>query len=160
MIVIVMGVSGSGKTTVGKLLAKKIATPFFDADDFHPQTNIDKMSNGIPLNDDDRMPWLNALKTQIDIWNNRDGGVLACSALKESYRHLLNSAKAPINWVYLKGSFDLIHSRLEQRKAHYMGSAMLKSQFETLEPPEDAITVSIEQQPEDIVTEILEKLPL
>ena len=158
MIVIVMGVSGSGKTTIGKLLSKTLHIPFYDADDFHPQENISKMSSGIPLNDSDRLPWLKELSNQIKLWNTKDGGVLACSALKTSYRDILNANDIPITWVYLEGSFELIKSRLEKREHHYMDGSLLKSQFDDLEKPKQAITISIDQKPEEIVKTIVQRL--
>lgn len=153
-----MGVSGSGKTTIGKLLAESLDIPFYDADDFHPEANVKKMSSGIALNDEDRLPWLLELSKQMALWNTKNGGVLACSALKESYRRILKSTDTKINWVYLEGSFDLIKTRLEKREHHYMDSSLLKSQFETLEKPKEAITVSIEQTPIEIVETILQEV--
>jgi len=108
MVIILMGVSGCGKTTVGELLAKKLSLPFFDADDFHPVENVKKMQSGMPLNDDDRKPWLDELARQIKKWNRNDGAVLACSALKEKYRQILrgNSNREDVQIVYLKGTKD------------------------------------------------------
>ena len=156
--IIVMGVSGCGKTTIGQALAKRLHLPYYDADDFHPQSNIDKMENAIPLTDDDRMPWLTRLANQINTWEEQGGAVLSCSALKESYRNLLASKCDEITWVYLKGSFELIQSRLEEREGHYMKSALLQSQFDTLEVPDYGIHVNIESAPEHIISEIISKL--
>lgn len=156
--IVVMGVSGSGKTTIGKGLAKQLGLPYFDADDFHPASNIEKMKHGIPLNDKDRMPWLNLLANQMKIWDEQGGAVLSCSALKESYRKLLASKSKPINWVYLKGSFEVIQSRLEQRAGHYMKSGLLQSQFDTLEEPHYGIHINIENTTEEIIANIISKL--
>lgn len=156
--IIVMGVSGCGKTTIGQGLAKQLHLPYYDADDFHPSTNVEKMKNGIPLNDNDRWPWLNSLADRIQTWDNQGGAVLSCSALKESYRTLLASKSRNVEWVYLKGSFELIQSRLEEREGHYMKSSLLQSQFDTLEEPDYGIHVSIENTPESIISTILSKL--
>lgn len=158
MIYIVMGVSGSGKTTIGKLLATRMDIPFYDADDFHPQENIRKMSSGTALTDHDRRPWLNRLTEEIQKWSEIQGAVLACSALKKSYRDLLEGNKPEtIRWIYLKGSKEVILRRMENRR-HYMPPALLDSQFETLEEPSDAITVSVSDPPDVIVEQILMKL--
>ena len=158
MIIVIMGVSGCGKTTIGKSLSKKINLPFYDADDFHTDANIEKMKNGQALNDDDRKPWLEALSTYILEWESSNGAILACSALKEKYREILSSKTKTINWVYLSGSFDVIKNRLEQRNQHYMKSTLLKSQFNTLEIPNYGLQISIEQPISDIVTTIALKL--
>ena len=138
-----MGVSGTGKTTIGKLLAKNLNIPFFDGDDYHPKENIDKMSSGKALDDDDRYGWLAALN-ELAIENRKSGAVIACSALKEKYREQLktNIEKEAV-FVYLEGSFEEVESRLDNRKGHFMTSDLLKSQFDTLEPPNGEITVSI-----------------
>lgn len=150
----VMGVSGCGKSTIGKMLAKSFAIPFFDGDDYHPEANVQKMANGNPLNDNDRKGWLKSLNS-LAKGNQEKGAVIACSALKEIYRLQLEQNIAPqTNFVYLKGTFDEIFERLQQRKEHFMPADLLKSQFDTLEIPEDVITVSIQLNPEDIITEI------
>jgi len=154
MLVIVMGVSGCGKSTIGEALAKNLNIDFFDADDFHPQSNIDKMKNGIPLNDNDRKPWLLNLAKQLTTWDKNRGAILACSALKESYRQLLMSKTKKIQWVYLSGTFQLIKSRMESRPGHFMKAEMLKSQFNTLEVPEYGIHIKIEKDPSIIIKEI------
>ncbi len=159
MVFIVMGVSGCGKTTVGKLLAEKINLPFFDADNFHPSENVTKMSSGEPLNDNDRKPWLEILAEKIEKWNRSDGAVLACSALKESYRKLLISKSTDVQFVYLNGAKDIILQRMKNREGHYMPPDLLDSQFEALEEPGDeAIHVSIKQTPKEIVDRIIEMI--
>lgn len=159
MVYIVMGVSGSGKSTIGSLLAEKLGVPFFDADDYHPAQNIKKMNNGIPLTDADRQPWLRQLASQIRTWNKEKGAVLACSALKRAYRNCLEGAESDnIRFIYLKGSKSEILGRLQNRRDHYMPPSLLDSQFEALEEPSCALTVSITATPEQIVSQILMKL--
>lgn len=160
MIIVIMGVSGCGKTTIGKSLSKKINLPFYDADDFHTDANIEKMKNGQALNDDDRKPWLESLSTHILKWESSSGAILACSALKEKYRVILSSKIANINWVYLSGSFDVIKNRLEQRNQHYMKSTLLKSQFDTLEVPNYGLHISNKKPINEIVSIITSKLNL
>jgi gluconokinase len=155
MITIVMGVSGSGKTTVGKLLAQSLNWDFSDADDFHPSANIEKMSLGIPLEDADRLPWLLQLQAAIDRWLLENKNVvLACSALKASYREMLCRDQQRMKIVYLKGSFHLLATRLKTRENHYMKADLLLSQLETLEEPEDAMIVDASQPLELIVRQI------
>ena len=155
MIVIVMGVSGAGKSTIGKMLAAKLNWGFCDADSLHPPANIEKMSKGIPLTDADRVPWLLAMQNAIARWLQEDRDmVLACSALKSSYRDILVSDRSKIRLVYLKGSFQLIQERLKQRQNHYMSLDLLQSQFDTLEEPEGAIYVDISQPMDAIVQQI------
>lgn len=153
-----MGVSGSGKSTVGKLLAKKLSLPYYDADDFHPSSNVEKMSSGQPLNDADRKPWLLSLANHIHDWNNKKGAILACSALKQSYRDLLRSKSNDVQFIYLEGSKDLILQRMKNRTNHYMPPELLKSQFDTLEEPANAVTVTINHPPGDIVNQILKSI--
>ncbi len=151
MIVVLMGVSGSGKTTVGELLSERLGWPLLDADDFHPPENIEKMRSGIPLTDEDRWPWLdrlNGLLREKD--SNGESALLACSALKQKYRDRLAAGLKDPRWVYLKGSFELIEARLKARKGHYMKAGLLKSQFATLEEPLDAITAEIGTTPEAV----------
>ena len=153
-----MGVSGSGKSLIGQLLAKQLGHPFLDADDYHPQANIDKMSSGIPLNDQDRLPWLEHLNGVAQT-HLETGCVIACSALKQKYRDLLSMLiQDHSEWIYLKGSYDLIFKRMSQRKNHFMDPNMLRSQFEALEPPLNAIEVSIDQSPEVMLLQIQNKL--
>lgn len=151
-----MGVSGCGKTTVGQKLAERLGWKFYDADDFHPPENIAKMSKGIPLTDDDRHPWLKALHGLIsrELQANRSG-VLTCSALKERYRRHLMQGNPGTRLVYLKGSYELILERMQPRRGHYMKPEMLHSQFEDLEEPADALTVTVEIPPGEIVDRIL-----
>lgn len=151
MIVVLMGVSGVGKTTVGKLLSERLGWPLLDADQFHPPANIEKMHSGIPLTDDDRWPWLdrlNGLLKEKD--SNGEGALLACSALKQKYRDRLAAGCSDLRWVHLKGSFELIESRMKARKGHYMKAGLLESQFAALEDPVDAITADISAAPEAI----------
>lgn len=154
----VMGVSGSGKTTIGESLAKELAIPFYDGDDFHPKENVKKMAAGHPLNDEDRKSWLlrlNALSRE----NSKNGVVIVCSALKQSYRKILKKGvEDQTVFLFLSGSFKTILDRMQKRKGHFMPPDLLKSQFETLEIPKDALSVSIDQKPEEILAEILLKL--
>lgn len=155
MIIIVFGVSGSGKTTVGQLLAKELGWEFFDADDFHSPANVEKMRNGIPLTDEDRGDWLDGLRDLIS--EKLAGGndaVLACSALKEGYRQKL-AVSGQVKFAYLKGDHRLIAERLADRKDHYMPPGLLQSQFDTLEEPEsDVLTLDAELSPDDLVKQI------
>jgi len=152
-LIIIMGVSGSGKTTVGQSLAQELNLSFFDADDFHSASNKEKMSSGIPLTDQDRIPWLETLHNLCSSYKEK-GLVLACSALKHSYRVLL-SENLTIEWVYLKGSFELIYSRMHARTTHFMPPNLLQNQFDILEEPTDAYTVSINQSVESIVSALV-----
>jgi gluconokinase len=157
VILIVMGVVGAGKTTVGSLLARRLGWQFADADDFHPAANVEKIRNGIPLDDSDRAPWLAALRDAILRWNvERGNAVLACSALKRKYRDELRVDG--VRFVYLKGDYELIHGRLRDRRGHFASDSILRSQFEDLEKPEDAITVEVDKTPDAIVSEIIDKL--
>jgi gluconokinase len=154
---IVMGVAGSGKTSVGRALAARLKWDFYDADDFHSQANIAKMSAGIPLDDSDRAPWLDSLHDLVEssLTRNRPG-VLACSALREHYRQRLLEGNKGVQVIYLKGSYDLIWSRISSREAHYMQPAMLQSQFEALEEPSSALAVDISLSVDEIVQVILQ----
>ena len=156
---IVMGVAGSGKTTVGRALAHALDWPFHDADDYHPQANIDKMAQGVPLDDSDRRPWLERLHKLItSSLQSGDSLVLACSALKESYRAALR--QPGVRFIYLQGSEALIRERLESRQGHYMKPEMLRSQFATLEEPKNALTVSVDASVADILERILSELKM
>jgi gluconokinase len=160
MIVIVMGVTGAGKTTVGRLLAGQLGWEFADADDFHPAANVEKIRRGIALDDDDRRPWLERLHTAIAGWIAEGKNVvLACSALKRTYRQQLE-AGPQVRFVYLKGSSELITERLRARHGHFAGASILAGQFADLEEPEGAVTVEISSTPQHIVAEIREKLAL
>ncbi|MBD6616070.1 gluconokinase [Komarekiella sp. 'clone 1'] len=152
MIILVMGVSGSGKTTIGLLLADALHWEFKDADAFHSPANIEKMRLGIPLSEDDRIPWLQALQRAIAQWLQEDKNVvLACSALKASYRQFLSLDSDRVKLVYLKGSFEVIQKRLQERHNHFMSEKLLKSQFDALEEPPDSIYVDVSDSPEIIV---------
>ena len=160
MVIIIMGPTGSGKTTVGTLLARRLAWHFSDADDFHSAANKHKMRAGIPLTDADRLPWLAAIHEQIERWlAEKRNVVLACSALKQKYRDLLGIGPE-IRLVYLKGSYDLIYQRLLQRKGHFADEQILAGQFADLEEPLDAVTVDISQSSAQIVDEICARLAL
>lgn len=158
MIVIVMGVSGSGKTTVGELLADRMGCGFSDADDFHPAANVEKMRAGTPLTDDDRWPWLKALRQAIEDWEAAgESRVIACSALKDAYRDIL-SPRNDVVFVYLKGDTETIAERLKARKGHYMNPNLLTSQFAALEEPADAIVADVAPPPATVVDEIMPQL--
>lgn len=150
-----MGVSGSGKSTVGNKLAKALDYPFFDGDDYHPQANIEKMSNGMPLNDTDREGWLQSLN-ELAQAHKKKGAVIVCSALKEKYRQqLLENLTGQCKFLYLKGSLEEISERLSKRENHFMPKDLLASQFDALEEPLDAINISIQKSPDAIVAEVL-----
>jgi gluconokinase len=156
--VLIMGVAGSGKTTIGQKLAATLGWSFRDADDFHPPENIAKMSRGIPLDDRDRAPWLAAIRTYLDDHLARgESAVVTCSALKENYRRVVVSDPAKVKLVHLTGDFNLILERMQQRQ-HFMKPEMLRSQFEALEPPHDAIRIDITHSPDAIVREIRKAL--
>jgi gluconokinase len=153
-----MGVAGSGKTTVARLLAETAGFRFLDADALHPPANIAKMSAGTPLTDADRAPWLSALRDRIVAAVNRQHDlVVACSALKETYRSFL-ARGAPVVWAYLKGRPEIFRDRLQRRVGHFMATQLLSSQFDALEEPADAIVVDASQPPEAIADEILARL--
>ncbi|MBW4565077.1 MAG: gluconokinase [Mojavia pulchra JT2-VF2] len=155
MIILVMGVSGSGKTTVGKLLADSLGWTFSDADAFHSPENVEKMRCGIPLSETDRIPWLQDLQTAIKYWLQENKNVvLACSALKDSYRQFLVLDSDRIKLVYLKGPYQLIQKRLQERQNHYMSDKLLDSQLNTLEEPLDTIYIDIAEPPQVIVQNI------
>ncbi len=159
--IILFGVTGAGKTTIGLLLSSELGWPFYDADDFHPAANVEKMRQGIPLTDEDRKPWLESLHNLIST-SLHDGkpGILACSALKETYRQYLHVSDE-VQYVYLRGEYRLIQDRLESRLGHYMNPALLKSQFETLEEPHDGeLVVSVDQTPAAITAEIRRRLSI
>ena len=156
MVIVLMGVSGSGKTTVGRRLADALGAEFAEGDAYHPPANVEKMRNGIPLDDADREPWLERLSTEIGGWLEAGRNVvLACSALKQRYRDILKAGRPDVRFVYLRGSESQIHDRLARRRGHYMPASLLASQFAALEEPDDAITVDIGHPPDEIVTSIL-----
>lgn len=155
-----MGVVGVGKTTVGSLLASELGWRFADADDFHPPSNIEKIRRGVPLTDEDRLPWLERLRVEISGWiAQRKNMILACSALKRSYREILDVG-AEVRFVYLKGSSDLIAKRLHQRHGHFADDKILASQLSELEEPTGAVTVEVSAPPKQIVAQIRQKLGL
>lgn len=159
VVIILFGVTGSGKTTIGTLLAKQLNWQFYDADDFHSTTNVEKMRQGMPLTDADRQPWLESLRQLIQTCvDQHEHAVLACSALRESYRQVLQVA-GETQFVYLKGDFALIQERLKNRHGHYMNPALLTSQFAALEEPDASICiVDISPTPSEIVQTIRERL--
>jgi gluconokinase len=151
-----MGVTGVGKTTVGKLLAARLGMTFLDADDHHPAANVEKMRAGIPLQDADRWPWLDRLNTLLrDAQSGNQGVVLACSALKQSYRERLSMGCDDVRYVLLSGEKDVIRKRLAARSGHYMNPALLDSQLETLETPTDCVSLDIAVGPEVLVDRII-----
>ena len=157
-LIIVIGVSGVGKTTIGKLLSEKLQVPFYDADDFHPESNIQKMKSGMPLTDEDRMPWLMKLNEKLKESSKKESVVLACSALKESYRQVLaQNITDRVKWVVLNGSFETIQQRMQARN-HFMPTDLLKSQFDTWQEPIKGIKISVELSTEEIIASIIEKL--
>jgi len=155
MVIILMGVAGSGKTTIGLALAAQLGWSFRDADDFHPPANVEKMSRGIPLTDRERAPWLAAIRAHIEEKLARgESAVLTCSALKEKYRAAILTDPARVKLVHLAGDFALILERMTTRQGHFMKPEMLRSQFESLEPPKDALVVDIAPEPGAIVAQI------
>ena len=158
MIIVVMGVCSSGKTLIGDLLAKRLGLPFYDGDNFHPESNISKMRKGIALNDKDRLPWLKNIANNMQKWDKDGGAVVACSALKNTYRDILRTGSSDLRFVYLKGTKEIIIERIKNRKGHFFPDLLVDSQFATLEEPEDAIVIDIKLEPETIVEEIVKKL--
>jgi len=150
-IIYIMGVSGSGKTTIGKLLSQKIAIPFFDADDLHSLANKEKMRSGQALNDEDRQDWLRNIHELAIKQMRSNGAIIACSALKEKYRAVLSAGIDKPVWIFLQGSYEMIFERMNKRKDHYMPASLLQSQFDNLEIPNNAITIDIKKGPEEIV---------
>ena len=158
MIVQVIGVSGCGKTTIARNLSKAIGIPYYDADDFHPKENVEKMKSGKALDDSDRASWLSSLSVHLQKWEKEGGAILACSALKEKYRTVLSQGLKDCHWVFLAGDYDLIYNRMSTRKGHYMSERMLKSQFDALEVPSYGIHIDINKSPEEIVNIIKSSL--
>lgn len=163
MIIVLMGVSGSGKTLIGTLLAKRLNIPFLDADDYHPAANKEKMAAGVPLTDEDRRPWLEKLHELLCDWSSKgDSGILACSALKASYRGVLTNgiAESALRFVLLDAPRDLIAGRLAQRHHEFMNANLLDSQFATLEKPANALCVENDRDPEQVVDLIVQNVPM
>lgn len=158
MVYVVMGVCGCGKSTVGRNLAKELSVNFYDGDDFHPPENVSKMTSGKALTLEDRLPWLISISKHVRLWNSQGGAVIACSALKQIYRDLIETG-GDVTFIYLKGSYSVLKSRLTSRKDHFMPATLLRSQLKTLEEPKDAITVDIDQSPDEIVESILKHIP-
>ncbi|AOK28741.1 gluconate kinase [Burkholderia singularis] len=163
MILIAMGVSGAGKTRIGELLAQRLSCTFTDGDAFHSAANKDKMHHGIPLTDEDRWPWLAAIRAAIEE-KQRDGqtAVFTCSSLKRAYRDILRGGDRDVRFVYLKGSFDVLRERLKVRTGHFFDPSLLQSQLDTLEEPgpDEAIEVSIELPPDEIVARVIAQIAL
>lgn len=162
MVIVLMGVTGAGKTTVGNVLADRLGWTFYDADDFHPEENVSKMRAGIPLDDDDREPWLEQLRTLVESSLTESKNiVLACSALKQRYReNLVRGFEGKVRFVFLRGEQDLIRERLEARKGHYMNPTLLPTQFAALEEPHDALYMDVSPPPEEIALTICRELKL
>lgn len=160
-IIFIMGVSGSGKSTIGRLLGQELNYTFFDADDFHPPDNIQKMKQGIALDDQDRQGWLEKIKTKIGYTIEVQSLIFACSALKEKYRAFLSQGwERQTQWIYLEGGFEIIKHRMQAREDHFMPTDLLKSQFNDLEPPQDALSLDIGQPPPLLVKKIIKELKL
>ena len=161
-VIVVMGVAGSGKSTIAAELARRLGWRFAEGDSFHPAANVEKMSRGVALNDSDRWPWLDAIAAWVR--ETRQAGercVVACSALKRAYRERIAHGRGDVRFVYLQGTYDLVSKRMTSRTGHYMPLALLQSQFETLEEPgseENPIVMSIEQPPGELAARILEAL--
>ncbi len=156
-----MGVSGSGKTTIGVKLSAETGIPFFDGDDFHPAANKEKMKAGQPLNDSDRKDWLKNVNKLAYEQSKLNGAIIACSALKKKYRAALSAGIViPVYWIMLQGSFELIEQRMKTRKDHFMPPSLLQSQFDTLEMPSNATVVDIRKNPGEIVEDIMTQLKL
>ena len=161
MVLILMGPMGSGKTTIGKMLAGKLGWPFYDGDSFHPKENVEKMRAGIALTDEDRRLWMEKLRDNIQRWlEQRQDTILACSALKQAYRDILGVDQETVRTVYLKGSYQLLSKRIEERQHPYMDKNLLRSQLDTLEEPKEGLRVDISATPEMIVRTIIQNLKL
>lgn len=161
-ILVVMGVSGSGKTTIAVMLAKALDVNFLEGDELHPESNVEKMKGGTPLTDEDRWPWLRAIARKIDDWRARgEGGVVTCSALKRAYRDILIGDRPEVRLVYLKGSHQVIHDRMAARRGHFMPVGLLANQFTVLQEPatdERPIVVDVGGTPAEIVAEVIRQL--
>lgn len=154
MIILVIGVSGCGKTTIASQLSATTGIPYYDADDYHSKANIEKMRQGMPLTDDDRSFWLANLSSRLQEWENEGGAILACSALKEKYRRQLVGNIKTYHLIFLEGSYDLIFKRMIKRKDHFMSEEMLRSQFDALEVPMYGLHIDIKNSPKEIVEKI------
>jgi len=160
MILILMGTTGAGKTTVGEILSRELGWEFADADNFHSPENVAQMSKGIGLTDEDRKPWLAALRQKIEQWIAAgNSGILACSALKKTYRDEL-TVGPEVKWIYLKGTFDEISRRVAARQGHYAKQDLVVSQFAALEEPGDAMIVDVSRSPEEIASEVRKRLKI
>lgn len=159
IVIFIMGVSGCGKTTIGQKLAASLDFAFYDGDDFHPEANIQKMQAGIPLNDEERKPWLTSINEFVKKELPANNMVFACSALKAVYRKWLEEGlESSVKWVFLKGEKDTILHRLQNRTGHFMPESLLDSQFETLETPQNALVVDVQMSPDEIITSITQNL--
>lgn len=158
MLIVVMGVSGSGKSTIGRGIAERLNLPFFEGDEYHPQKNVEKMSNGIPLTDRDRKPWLRTINSLLIDCESKYGAVFTCSALKESYRNVLANSVEKVHWIFLHGSKKLLKQRMIARKNHFMKSELLDSQLNLLEEPADAIWVDVQKSPNKMINNIISQL--
>jgi carbohydrate kinase (thermoresistant glucokinase family) len=160
MVLVIMGPMGCGKTTIGQLLAHQLGWSFIDGDDYHPETNVNKMRQGRALTDKDRLPWLLRIRSVIDAWQARgENGIVACSALKKIYREWLGIDQKQVISIFLHGSSNLLLRRISSRQHRYMPDSLLQSQLDTLEPPADGIQVDIADTPETIVAMIIKDLP-
>ena len=160
-VIILMGVAGSGKTTIGKMFSERLGWNFYDGDDYHPKENLEKMRRGIPLTDDDRWPWLKAIEELINSrLNDNQKSIIACSALKREYREYLKQDKEDIVFVYLKGDEKTLRERISSRHGHFAGVDLLESQLDTLEGPHNVLTVDISRKPEEITDYLIERLEL
>ncbi|MDX2245027.1 MAG: gluconokinase [Leptolyngbyaceae cyanobacterium bins.302] len=161
MIIVLMGVSGVGKTTIGQLLASQLNIPFYDGDDFHPAANVTKMRQGIALSDSDRLSWLHTLHDLMQkLHDCQQSAVFACSALKNTYRQILQGNLDDVRFVFLHGNYELIRQRLQQRQHHFMSATLLQSQFDILETPQGILTVEVNDSPAAIVQTIKTQLQL
>ena len=161
MLIIVTGVSGVGKTTIGKLLSENMGWTFYEGDDYHTNVNLAKMRNGTPLTDDDRWPWLDALRTKLsEIVLHEENAILSCSALKESYRMRLGSGLKDIVFVYLRGDYHLVRNRISARVGHFMSADLLVSQYSDLEEPQNGIIVDAALEPMEIINYLKRALSL
>ncbi len=161
MVLILMGPMGCGKTTIGKMLAEKLGWPFYDGDNFHPKENVEKMRAGVALTDEDRRLWLEKSREKIERWlKEKQDTILACSALKQSYREILGVDQKSVKTVYLKGSYQLLRKRIEERQHPYMNKDLLRSQLDTLEEPQEGLIVDISATPETIVSTVIQSLKL